>query len=443
MTQIDRLLTGQRGPWQQRLAFIVDMAREMSSQTDPQQMVRAYMRRVRQMFPTDGFVSLSRRDLEHPRVRVTRASIWGMDVNPWKENENPTIHDRGLFSDLIWSDEPVVIDEINIPADDPAAPFVDGMKSAVAIPLFDQGVALNLIIGMRLEPRAFDREQVPERVWMSNLFGRATHNLVLNEQLREAYESMDREVRVVGDIQHSLLPSCLPEIAGLDLAVYYQTSRRAGGDYYDFFPLPGVHGEPAGSPRGRWGILIADVSGHGTPAAVLMAVTHSIAHTHDGPPAPPSALMTFVNRHLAARYTNGNGTFVTAFYGIYDPVSRQMTYTSAGHPSPRLRRAGNQIEAAFPPTGLPLGIDRDEVYHDGVAGFHQGDLLVLYTDGVTEARAGGAGSDRYGFERLDAVLARCPGAAQQTLDCILDDLSRFSANQAPPDDQTLLVASFS
>ena len=87
-------------------------------------------------------------------------------------------------------------------------------------------------------------------VWMSNLFGRATHNLVLAEELKAAYEIVDRELKIVADIQRSLLPSPLPKIPTLGLAAHYQTSQWAGGDYYDFFPLP----------DGHWGILIADVS---------------------------------------------------------------------------------------------------------------------------------------------------------------------------------------
>src|SRR5947207_1513638 len=140
-------------------------------------------------------------------------------------------------------------------------------------------------------------QRMRKHVWMSNLFGRATHSLVLSDQVKQAYEQVDRELRAVADIQRSLLPSELPRIAGLDLASHYQTSTRSGGDYYDFFELP----------EGKWGILIADVSGHGTPAAVIMAVTHSIAHMLSEPPMPPSTLMHFVNRHLTARYTNGSG----------------------------------------------------------------------------------------------------------------------------------------
>src|SRR5439155_11889868 len=134
-------------------------------------------------------------------------------------------------------------------------------------------------------------------------FGRATHNLVLAEEVRKAYTVVERELKVVADIQRSLLPKTIPEIPGLGLAAFYQTSQWAGGDYYDFFPLP----------DGRWGILIADVSGHGTPAAVMMAITHSLAHGLPGHPDPPSTMLGHVNRQLYRRYNAGNEGFVTAF----------------------------------------------------------------------------------------------------------------------------------
>jgi sigma-B regulation protein RsbU (phosphoserine phosphatase) len=241
-------------------------------------------------------------------------------------------------------------------------------------------------------------------------------------------------MQVVSNIQRSLLPAELPDIPGVELAVHYQTSKRAGGDYYDFFPLA----------DGRWGILIADVSGHGTPAAVLMAVTHSIAHTYGSPPTPPATLLNFVNQHLAARYTNGNGTFVTAFYGILDPAKREMIYASAGHLPPRVRRGadpGSRIESACLNNGLPLGIDADECYTDGVVRFAGGDLLVLYTDGITEAHRGDDFA-LFGVERLDAALSQCQPTAGDAVDCILRDVDHFTAHAAPSDDQTLLAAAF-
>src|SRR5207244_5583976 len=124
-------------------------------------------------------------------------------------------------------------------------------------------------------------------------------------QLAKALSDLDGELQVVGEIQRSLLPRELPKIEGIELAAHYLTSARAGGDYYDFFPLA----------DGAWGLFIADVSGHGTPAAVLMAITHAIAHAQPGKHTPPGALLQYLNNQLARAYTR-DGTFVTAFYAM-------------------------------------------------------------------------------------------------------------------------------
>ena len=265
------------GDWQERLAFIVETMRDMSRQTDPQAMVRAYGTRMRQLMQTDRTVSLSRRDLPPRQYRITRSSLWKEEVNPWKNKELLPVLEGGLLGELIYGDEPRVIDEIQIAPDDPAAEYFAGMRSLIAVPNYDQGVALNMVVLMRKEPAAFQREQFPMWVWMSNLFGRATHNLVLSEELKRAYEAVDYELKVVADIQRSLLPKELPRIPNLSLAAHYQTSRRAGGDYYDFLPLD-AH---------RVGVLIADVSGKGTSAALYMAelkgLVLSLSRIHTSP----------------------------------------------------------------------------------------------------------------------------------------------------------------
>ena len=254
----------------------------MSRQTDPQEMVKAYGRFMDRIREVDRFISLSRRDLASPWYRITRSDLIDPEdqINPWKQRDKLPLYDRGLLGELIYGDEPRIIDDLQgmIALDDPARAHFAGMRSLQAIPNYDDGVAQNMVVMLDRNPGAFGPQTLPERVWMSNLFGRATQNLVLRDQVQTMYEAVDRELKVVGDIQRSLLPTELPHIPTLELAAYYQTSTRAGGDYYDFFEMP----------DGRWGILIADVSGHGTPAAVMMAVTHSIAHMHDGPPDPPA-----------------------------------------------------------------------------------------------------------------------------------------------------------
>jgi phosphoserine phosphatase RsbU/P len=419
-------------PWNERLSIIVETMREMSRQSDPQVMAQVYSQRMRHLMPTDRWVSLSRRELARPEFRVTRDSRWVEQPNPWKEKERLPRHQGGLFADLIYGNEPRLLNVIGLPASDPAHAYVDGMQSILAIPHYDGGESLNMIIQMRKAPEAFDPEELPELVWVSNLYGRATHNLVLAEKVKAAFEAVDAEMKTIADLQRSLLPTPLPKIPTMGLAAHYQTSQRAGGDYYDFFPLP----------DGQWGILIADVSGHGTPAAVLMAVTHTIAHTYPGPPTPPGRLLAHLNRILSERYTGQTGAFVTAFYAIYDPKSRTLRYASAGHPPPRLKRCADGSLALFDGVqSLPLGIAGDEKYPDNLYELMPGDQIVFYTDGVTEAE--NPAGEQFGLKRLDSVLADCSIGASDLLKEVLRALDEYTAGKAAADDRTVLVAKIS
>jgi phosphoserine phosphatase RsbU/P len=420
-----------QGDWRERLAFIDAMMRDMSQQDDPQSMVRSYGSRIRQLMPAGGWVSLSRRGLEWPRARITRSSAWTEEINPWKQTERLPVLEGGLLSTLLYGDEPRLIDDIEpmLSDDDPAFDYLDGFRSLMAIPHYDHGVAMNMVILLEREPAAFDPDKFPEWFWTSSLFGRLTHNLVLRDELKHAYEIVERELRVVADIQRSLLPQKLPAIPHLDLGAHYQTSRWAGGDYYDFFPLP----------DGRWGILIADVSGHGTPAAVMMAITHSLAHGLPGPPEPPGLLLGHVNRQLCQRYSAGNEGFVTAFYGIFDPTALTLSYACAGHNPPLLRRCGSPVVTALDEIGgPPLGLFDSTEFDQATVPLQVNDTLAFYTDGITEAmNANGA---QFGTARLDQVLGRCDLDAPGIVRAVIEAVDAFTGGHPPADDRTLLVA---
>jgi sigma-B regulation protein RsbU (phosphoserine phosphatase) len=146
-------------------------------------------------------------------------------------------------------------------------------------------------------------------------------------------------------------------------------------------------------------------------------------------------------RNLASRYTGGNGTFVTAFYGIYDCKHRTLTYASAGHCPPRIRRAGNGIlESMDRSRQLPLGIEPNETYVDIVEPLQSGDNILIYTDGITEAR--NPRGDFYGLELLDKTLMHntCK-TTKQLLDAALQSLEAFTNGTSATDDRTLLAIS--
>ncbi|MCP4246119.1 MAG: serine/threonine-protein phosphatase [bacterium] len=420
---------GRSGDWETRLAIIVATMRDLSGQTDPEQMVQAYSERMQQIRSRDRMVSLSRRGHQYPEYRITRDSARKVHINPWTQRDRLPVLRGGLLGELIYGDEPRIIDDLDVADDDPGADYLVGQRSLMAIPLFDQGVATNMVLFLRKDRAAFDREELPENVWISNLFGRATHNLVLSDELKRAYQAVDNELKAVAAIQRSLLPARLPEIPTTDWAVHYQTSTRAGGDYYDFFPLTG----------GTWGVLIADVSGHGTPAAVLMAVTHAIAHLHPEAQTSPAELLGGLNRQLGRYYIGRWSAFVTAFYGVYDPAARQLTYASAGHPPPRLKHCDDGSLTTLAGTrGLPLGIEVDERYTECTQTLRVGDQLLFYTDGITEAF--NPAGEVFGTQRLDQVLTNCRVSATSLINAVLEAVADFGAGRPADDDRTLLVA---
>lgn len=425
----EELASPKERDWQQRLSQIMETMRELSNQSDPQAMVREYYARMRQVNPQiDRRLAMSRRGLEYPQYRITRFSEWDDDINPWKEQDRLPLLSGGILAELIYGNEPRIINDLVISADDPAAEYLSEQRSLQAIPLMEQGKSLNMALHTRRVANGFSHEHLPEAVWLANLFGRATNSLVLAEQLKAAYNEIDRELRLVARIQRSLLPKLLPKIPHLKIAAYYQTARRAGGDYYDFFALK----------DGRWGLLIADVSGHGTPAAVLMAVTHSIAHAFEGPNRSPCELMNYLNEKLCQHYVGDSGTFVTAFYAIFDPNTLQLSYSSAGHNPPRLRSiARAEVMSLENAQSQPLGVSESFEALEASIALSRGDQLILYTDGITEAS--GPGTEMFGTERLDAEFLAPTSEPKELVDAIIKSVANYTGHTPPADDRTLVV----
>jgi sigma-B regulation protein RsbU (phosphoserine phosphatase) len=153
-------------------------------------------------------------------------------------------------------------------------------------------------------------------------------------------------------------------------------------------------------------------------------------------------MLEHVNQHLTARYTAESDTFVTAFYGVYDPSDRSLTYASAGHNPPRLKRCVDGTLALLDgATGLPLGISPVEKYREQTYRLVPGDQLVLYTDGITEAN--NEQGEMFGLSRLDKVLENCAVGASDLLHSVLHALREFTGDEPAHDDQTLLVAKIS
>jgi sigma-B regulation protein RsbU (phosphoserine phosphatase) len=299
------------------------------------------------------------------------------------------------------------------------------MRSLACAPIYDQGKPITLVVLLRREPDSFTADDLEHLLINANIMGRAVNNLLLTQQLQEANRALDREKDQVGRMQRHLLPATLPRIPGLELGVSYQACSRAGGDYYDVLPLP----------EDQWGLFMADVSGHGTPAAVVMAMIHTLLHAFPGPLMPPLRVLSHVNRHLLA--VAPEGMFATAFYGVYDPYYRRLRYTSAGHPPPRWRRGMGSISDLQISTGLPLGIAAEESWTEDEVTLPPGDTLLLFTDGILEGA--NEHGEPFGRQRLDSILRMAPSRAAALVHHIERYYKDFCNGTSDLDDRTLLA----
>lgn len=412
-----------------QMRFVLDTMRDLSAASTPRDFVKTFGDHVGELIARDRMLVLSRHGVPEGHYLITRNSDWEDAPDPWSERHKLPLLKGGILGELIYGNEPRVINDFSASPDDPAYEYLSDVGAIMAAPQYQQREAMTLQVFLRKPGRPFEPEILPELVWTSNLFGIAVHNSRLGEELQRAYAIIDDELRVISELQQSLLPPHLPEIQGLELAVHYQTAQRAGGDYYDLFPLEG----------NRLGMLMADVSGHGAPAAVLMAITHSIARTFPESPSEPALFLNYLNEQLVNHYTNRSRAFVTAFYGVYDPAAHTLTYGNAGHPPPLVKhRSNDNVTALDLFNNLPLGVESEARHETGEFKLTPDDFLVMYTDGLTEAR--NPGGQLFLEDGLGAAVGRDWQSPHELVRGVLDAVSAFTQQSNADDDRTLLAA---
>jgi len=254
---------------------------------------------------------------------------------------------------------------------------------------------------------------------------------IQNDRLQQEMaknQNMERDIRLAREIQQGLLPSAMPNLPGWEIAVTYRAAREVGGDFYDFVELPGD----------RLGLVIADVADKGLPAAIFMVLTRALVHATSQGSLSPGATLTRVNDLLVPDARNG--MFVTAAYAIVSWRTGEVTYASAGHNPPLVRRVEtNEVERLDGRHGIALGALEDVILHDARASIGYGDYLVLYTDGVTEAYS--TSQDAFFGETrfLEAVRSAPAESARMMLESVMCAIDQFVGDMPPSDDLTLLV----
>lgn len=280
-----------------------------------------------------------------------------------------------------------------------------------------------------LELGAVDYIAKPFR--LEEVIARVNTHLTINHLKRKVQkqrDALEHELQQVADAQRSLLLKNLPQISGFRLAVIYETSRYAGGDLFDVLPLA----------DGCWGLLVADVEGHSTQAAVLMAMSCALLRSFSGDGSDPVAVLRYLNTQLCKV---SDSRMVTALYAVYDANKRTLKLARAGHLQPLLYRPSIGVRELFCEGIFPMGLKSydDELIPVEEVRLQSGDLLLFYTDGLIE-RFDNDGQ-MYGVERLSEQLAKAEGETpEEMLQQIYADVASFVAGRPADDDQTLLLA---
>jgi sigma-B regulation protein RsbU (phosphoserine phosphatase) len=395
-----------------------------------------------ELYGPRGYVSVSTRGLPPGHFRLTDvidlAGSYDLALaDPLLNEEDLPVHRGGFFGRIIGTTFPELFHHVDVRDDPVIGNALAGYGSLMSIPLLDDGEPVNWTVFLRESPEGFTVDDLEQAILRVNLVGTAVKNALIARDLQRAHARIRAEVEHIAAIQRALLPQPIPDIPGLSIAASYQTFDQAGGDYYDFRPLRASADGSAVDPNGPWGVLIGDASGHGPAAAVVMAMLHAILHAYPHPPQGPAEMLEHANEHLASKRIENS--FVTAFLAVYDPSTRRLTYARAGHDPPLFRSAGAgaSIRRLDDVGGVPLGVIAPARYEEATIQLQPGQTLLLYTDGVTDAR--GPDGSMFGVGGIERALADCAGEPSRVVASIADPLTRHEGGIRPGDDQTIVA----
>lgn len=299
------------------------------------------------------------------------------------------------------------------------------IRSMICAPLIaGDGEALGVIQLDALDQRnRFRQDDLEMLVSVACQAAFAVENAQLHEvAMRD--QALKRELAVAHEVQRGFLPSAAPRIPEYDFFEFYESAHQLGGDYYDYIDLPG----------GRLAVVVADVSGKGISASLLMAKLSAETRYCLASEPEPAQAMGRLNRAFCDSVWEDR--FVTMVLAVLDPRRHEVTIVNAGHLPPLWRHSRKSVDpVAQAETGLPLGVDRDVDYTPHVLPLAPGESLILYTDGITEAM--NAAEELYGSRRLLALLSSDVDRVSQLGRRILDDVKRFVGARSQSDDMCL------
>jgi phosphoserine phosphatase RsbU/P len=410
-----------------KLRMLLDITKKISRSLDLQEVLNQVMDTLDSLIPYDaaGIFVLECVDKDSVPEGEEPCEFKSEAVRGYDIDELSDLHlklGEGFIGHVAVSGEPIISPDVR---ENPVYVNArDRTRSEMVAPIISNDEVIGVFDLESDQLDAYSKDDLEILMLLASQVAIIIEKVMLHEQLIEK-KRLEGQLEVARQVQLELLPAKDPELAGYDISAYNFPTEEVSGDYYDWVSIY----------EDQIAIVIADVSGKGVPAALLMAFLRASlrAATHIGYATHIS--MAKVNYLLWESIERNQ--FVTAFYGILDGPNRTLSYSNAGHNPPLLVNASGShrfIERG----GLPLGMFRDTRYHEYYLSFEPGDLLLLYTDGVTEAS--NASGEEFGRERLaNAVKGNSSLSARDLIASLQRDVLNWTDGVGPTDDVTFFV----
>lgn len=372
--------------------------------------------------PAERVVIMLREEKSEGGMEIKVARVRGKDETPDEVRIS-----RNVMNEVVANGKSVLTsDAQHDPRFASQTIVLQGIRSVLAVPLsVDERNVFGLIYAdSPTYESTFSEEHLDILTTLASVASIRVENASLMDE-RMNRERMERELELATEIQQRFQPSGPPKVEGYDFQGVSFSCYEIGGDYYDFIPRH----------DGKMLVALGDVSGKGTAAALLMSSLHAAMHAQVAAKTPLEDMVVSINKYLSEN-TPAN-RFITLFTAELDAAAGTIRFINAGHNPPLIGRANGTIEQ-LASGGLPLGIMPFAEYEVGTAQLLSGDVLVIYSDGVSEAN--NLAEDEFGMDRLTAVISANVGrSASGIRDKVESALSAFTGTAAPNDDITLVI----
>jgi sigma-B regulation protein RsbU (phosphoserine phosphatase) len=411
-----------------KLRLLLDITKKISRSLDLREVLNLVMDTLGSLIPYDAagiyILKCSKIDAHAPAVNqtcvFTTEAVRGYDIDDLMELRLKM--GEGIIGHVALKGDPVISPDVR---NDPR--YVNAReetRSEMVAPIISNDEVIGVFDLESDKLNAYDSDDLQVLLLLASQVAIIIEKVMLHEQLIEK-KRLEGQLEVARQVQLELLPASDPKLEGFDICAWNFSTEEVSGDYYDWVSIY----------EDQIGLVIADVSGKGVPAALLMAFLRASlrAAIHIG--YAPHISMAKVNYLLWESIERNQ--FVTAFYGVLDASNKTLAYTNAGHNPPLVMNAdgtANFIERG----GLPLGMFRNTRYYEYYQSIEPGQTLVLYTDGVTEAT--GIKDEEYGRDRLEeAVRANRHLSAKELIAAIQQDVLAWTDGRGASDDMTFFI----